>query len=393
MNLFLNQFFYPDSAATSQFLTDLVVELVDREAPVKVIAAASEYADAERGEEIRVETVRTPAFPYSRGIISRLGSYLTYLAGAAYHTLSTPQPRLVLTMTTPPGLAVIGYLAKRFRGARHISWEMDVYPDVAIDLGVVSKNGLLARITRKVLDHALRSADAVIVLGPCMKRRLIARGIPEDRIHIVHNWADSSLIKPRPFPDGPLTILYSGNLGRAHDVATVQDVLGVTPCRWVFAGGGPRRKALEKYCREAMISNVEFRGYSALDKLGASLAECHIGLVTQKLETCGSVVPSKTYGIMAAGRPILYIGSRYATVADLIREHRCGWQVDPGDTYALRHLIEHLDRHRDEVFEAGERAREALVRYYDKPIALAQLCEVLGVPAPAVKKAYTRATA
>jgi hypothetical protein len=102
------------------------------------------------------------------------------------------------------------------------------------------------------------------------------------------------------------------------------------------------------------------------------------------------VVPSKTYGLMAAGRPILYIGPREATPALIITRHQCGWQIDPGDTATLIALLKHLAVNQNMVRDSGARAREALLRNYDLPIGVASICNTLGVPVNQFSSVFIR---
>ena len=104
-----------------------------------------------------------------------------------------------------------------------------------------------------------------------------------------------------------------------------------------------------------------------------------MGLVTQMPETMGAVVPSKTYGIMAAGRPVLFIGPQGATPARVVARHGCGWRVEPGDVAGLVRLLERLEQDRSLVREAGSHARCAFEKYYDKPIGVARILSILGV--------------
>jgi glycosyltransferase involved in cell wall biosynthesis len=229
-------------------------------------------------------------------------------------------------------------------------------------------------------DDARRQADGIIALGECMRQRLIRRGIPGGRIHVADNWADGAEIHPLPFPaGGPLRILYSGNLGLAHDVDTFRAVIhhfrSDSRFQFAFAGAGPRRPALELFCREN--ANVSFAGYRPRHELNAAFGDCHIGLVTQKPATLGSVVPSKTYGLMAAGRPILYIGPRDATPARIIERFQCGWQIDPGDARAAIELLEYLAANPALIHTAGALGREAFLKHYDLPIGVARICSLL----------------
>jgi glycosyltransferase involved in cell wall biosynthesis len=256
---------------------------------------------------------------------------------------------------------------------------MDVYPDIAVALGMPAIGRL-----GWFLDYPRRRADAVIALGDCMEERLLRRGILEDRIHVVENWADGRRTCPLSFPpDLPLRILYSGNLGLAHDVATIRGAmerLANDPrFHFDFAGGGPQRKELHEFCRNRGIENVSFRPYVLRDQLGASLAAGHVGLVTQNPATLGAVVPSKTYGLMAAGRPVLYIGPATATPALVTRRFDCGWQFECGDVDGVVGLLERLVTHPEEIRQKGERARRAFVEHYDMPAGVARICRVLGL--------------
>lgn len=388
--LLLNQFFWPDSAATSQLLTDLARGLQERGHEVYAICADGGYAIKDISDPPPVEIHRVKAIPFVRGVLGRILSYASFFLTAAVRGLTLPKPDLVITLTTPPLLSLIGNVIKIFRGSRHFIWEMDVYPDVAVDLNYFKANGLLDRLTGLLADYSRHKADGILALGPCMRERLINRGIDSHKIHIAENWADGRIIQPLPAPaennsaagDPSLTLLYSGNLGLAHDVDTIFDAMQSlkqdSRFRFVFAGSGPLRKKLELACAEAHIESAEFRSYSQRASLAQSLASGDIGLVTQRASCLGSVVPSKVYGLLAAGRPILYIGPAASTVAGLIQRARCGWQVECNDASSLTQLLVHLAENPTQVVAAGRRARQAFLDHYDLPHGVARICALLG---------------
>jgi colanic acid biosynthesis glycosyl transferase WcaI len=391
--LLLNQFFWPDSAATSQFLTDLARGLAERGHEVYAISAeGGGYAPEDLSDRppVHIHRVRTTRFVH--GSLGRVLSYGSFFLSCLVRGLTVARPDLVITLTTPPLLSLIGNALKFLRGARHFIWEMDVYPDVAIDLEYFRAGGLIDRATGLLADFSRRHADGILALGPCMKDRLLARGIPEDKIHISENWADGSVIQPVPRAkgDGRLTVLYSGNLGLAHDTATIlaamKELANDQRFRFIFAGGGPLRKRLAETCRAEGIDAVEFRPYSPKTNLGESLGAGDIGLVTQRAECVGSVVPSKVYGLLAAGRPILYIGPRTSTAGQLVRKHNCGWQIDCLDSITLVALLRTLAADRKQVEEAGRRAREVFLEYYDLPLGVGRICRLVGA---SEKNAYT----
>lgn len=379
--LLINQFFWPDSAATSQFLTDVARDLSAHGHEVTVFCGKSRYAPPTSSEAPGVKICRLGQFPFTHGIAARLLSYSSFLASACWHGLRIPKPDLVVTLTTPPLLSTVGTLLKQTRGSQHFIWEMDVYPDVATDLNVIRSGSLIATAVGIVADYSRRRADGIIVLGECMRERLIRRGIPQDQIKVAENWADEG-ISPLPFcSDGHLTVLYSGNLGLPHDLDTISAAIQVLNSddrfRFIFGGGGSRRKTLQEFCHKHRLSNVLFQDYVPREELVQALAQGDIGLVTQKAACVGSVVPSKVYGIMAAGRPILFIGPRTATPGRIVDRFRCGWQIDCGDVTGLVFLLKQLAGHPDLLGEAGARARRAFVEHYHPAIGVARIEAIL----------------
>jgi colanic acid biosynthesis glycosyl transferase WcaI len=383
--LVINQFFWPDTAATGQLLTDVTRAMDPKVHAVTVLCGTSGYGAVDTASMPRVKIVRSGGLAFSRGKIGRVVSYASFFAGAAVRGFRGPTPALVLTLTTPPLISLLGTLLKSLRGSRHFIWEMDLYPDIAVDLNVLKPRSVVTRLIGTVADFSRKRADGVIVLGEEMKERLIARGIPKHKIVVAENWADGCEILPAPFEEGPLVVHYSGTFGLAHEEHTITEAMrrlrDDSRFRFVFAGGGARRKRLEEFCRAEGIGTAEFRPYATRSELGRSLAEAHVGLVTQIPETLGAVVPSKTYGIMAAGRPVLYVGPRSATPARVIEWHRCGWRIEPGDASGIVRLLQQLERNRGLVREAGGRARRAFEKYYDKPIGVERILSILGVSA------------
>jgi len=380
--MLLNQFFWPDTVATAHLLSDVAAGLA-RENEVTVICGES--GEREKAKTLgfgpNVNVLRTKGFRFSHRSFARIASYSAYIAGTIWHGFRHSRAEIYMTLTTPPVLFVIGGALAFIRGGDHVIWEMDVYPDIACDIGYFKRGGFADRLAGAVLDFFRRRASAIIVLGEDMRDRLIARGIPADKIQIAENWADGSEIQPEPFGAGPLVIEYAGNLGLAHELETVTGVIerlrNHPDFCFTFVGGGPRRGELEAKCKELGTQNVEFRPYCNRREIGGALAKCHLGLVTQLPQTVGSVVPSKIYSIMAAGRPILYIGPKGSTPAGHIRRYNCGWQIDPGDVGGLESLLTHLSNNRQVIAETGARARNAFDEDFDKSIGVERILRVI----------------
>ena len=383
--LLINQFFWPDSAATSQLLTDLAVEMAARGHEVHAICADAGYALASAGPPPPVAVHRVKAVQFRRGKLGRILSYASFYLGAARLAWTLPRADLVFTLTTPPLISLVGTALKRLRGTQHFIWEMDVYPDVAVSLGYIPSGGVVERAIGLLADFSRRRADGIIALGECMRDRLQARGIPGVKIQVAHNWADGAAIQPikRPGDPAKLVVLYSGNLGLAHDIDTIARAMlalkGDNRFRFVFTGGGPRRAELQAFCEREALGSVEWKGYVQRESLGANLGAGDIGLVTQQDSCLGAVVPSKVYGLLAAARPVLFVGPADATPARILRQFGCGWQVNCGDTAGLAALLETLAANPELVHEAGVRGRAALLAHFDLPLGVARLSEMLGV--------------
>ena len=383
--LLLNQFFPPDDAPTGQLLADVARALAAEGHSVTVVCSRTVYAGGSANLElpgVEVQRLRTTSFGH--GHTAKLAAYASFYAGAAWRALFGPRPDVILTLTTPPLLSLAGSFVKLLRGTQHFIWEMDVYPDIAVDLGLFRRGMIPDRLVGALADFSLRRCDGVIALGPCMRDRLLARGIPDAQVAVAENWADGSIVSPRPFPPNlPLTLLYSGNLGRAHDVDTIAETMeslgNSARFRFVFAGGGPRRDRLAARCKAADVTNAFFLPYQDRHRLGEHLGSCHVGLVTQRAATCGSVVPSKIYPLMAAGRPFIYIGPAEATPARNIARFGCGWRIEPGDSAALTDLLNLLAGQPELTHLAGERARAAFLEHYNLEVGVRRILQALGV--------------
>jgi glycosyltransferase involved in cell wall biosynthesis len=385
--LFINQFYWPDSSATSQQLTDLTTGLAARGHEISVLCGEGGYAAAAGSQPpAGVEIIRVKTLKYVRGKVGRVASYASFYLAALFRGIFAPRFDVVVTLTTPPLISLTGALIKMLRGSRHFIYEQDMYPDVAVDLNTFTRGGVVERVVGMLADPPRRHADGVIALGPCMKSRLVARGIPAEQILVAENWANGAAIEPMPRPGDPkqLVLLYSGNLGLAHDLDTLTGAMTALKddprFHFVFVGSGGRRKELEEICAANGLRSVEMRGYVPRDQLSYGLSLGDIGLVTQHNVCCGSVVPSKLYGILAAGRPVLFIGPKEATPALTIARHDCGWQVEPGDVEGLCRLLRTLADHPEVVQEAGVRARQALVEHYDLQPSIDRIEAILTKP-------------
>jgi glycosyltransferase involved in cell wall biosynthesis len=382
-------------------LSDLVSDAVAAGITADVICSDRSYFDptrryARREEARGVSIRRVPAT--SCGRRSRLGrvlDYATYLAGAAIASLRAERPDVVVGLSTPPIVGLLAVVIARLRGARSAYWVMDVYPDLAFALGAIRPHSLTGRLLDAASAFALRSADLVIALGETMAERLGRRGA--QRLVTVHNWADGAAVRPQAHTQNVVraargwqdrfVILYSGNMGLAHEFDTVVEAAtalrGDREVLFAFTAAGPRRTEVERAARERGLENLAFYEPVSRTALGPNLAAADLHLVTLRPGLEGLLVPSKIYGVLASGRPCLYIGPASGEVHEIIDRGACGTRVANGDAAAAVAAIRGYrdDARRRDV--EGQRARQLFEREFSRERQTAALIRALRAPQPA----------
>lgn len=402
--IFVNRFFYPDHSATSQMLTDLAFGLADSGVSINVVTSRLSYDDPdarlparETSNGVRIERIWTSRLGRSV-LLLRSIDYLTFYLSATWALLRlVKRGDIVIAMTDPPALSVLVAAIAKIRGARLVNWLQDIFPEVAEALNV---GGRLASVLfaplRFLRNASLRHADMNVAIGELMAKRLTGLGVEASQISVVPNWADCKAIRPvaraaNPFRmawglSGTFVIAYSGNLGRAHDIETLLNAMAATenrsrsalPMKWLFIGGGALHARLKAEAARRGLTKVDFRPYQPRERLSESLSVADVHIVSLRPELEGLIVPSKFYGVAAAGRPTLFIGARNGEIARLIARHECGIAVEPGDAAGLVDAIDAMVGGPARCRYMGVRAREMCEANFDKTRAIDAWRELLG---------------
>ena len=426
--IFLNRFFYPDQSATSQMLTDLAFGLARRGWQVVVITSRQRY-DAplepllarESVAGVRIVRIWTSSFGRAN-LFGRLLDYLTFYLSASVNLWRRSRRHdVVIAKTDPPMLSIIAAPICRLRGARLVNWLQDIFPETAQSLGV---GGALARfpytLLRTLRNRSLRAATANVVLGERMSDHLLALGVPHPKIQVIANWADGVVVVPIAHSDnrlrsawglgGAFVVAYSGNLGRAHEIETLlQAMIEVEQMaraanspsanlaqkvRWLFIGSGAQFGSLQDLVARHALRSVRFEPYQNREDLALSLSAGDVHLVSLLPQLEGLIVPSKFYGICAAGRPTLFIGAQDGEIALLIGQYGCGRRVEPGAGARLAATVMELAGKRDLCELMGRRARAAFDADFDRTRAItrwdALLRGVVGDQTPVASRAVDR---
>jgi putative colanic acid biosynthesis glycosyltransferase WcaI len=392
---FFNRSYWPDQAATGQLLTELAGDLVDRYGhEVTVVAgrplmAADGHAapgrralvTRERHEGVDILRANgTRMRP--RRFAARAANYVSYVGAASIAGLRVGRQDVVVSLTDPPVVGLTALWTARRAGARFVYLCEDIFPEVAVlleDFHSATLNASLDRMNR----YLFRRADAIVALGDRMRRRLVEeKGADPARVHVIHNWADCEAIVPGP-KDNPFAranllvdrfvVMHSGNVGLAQNLEVLIEAADRLRSRerLIFAvvGDGSKRTALEAMAAARGLSNVRFFPYQPKALLHDSFAAADAFVVSLKSGLEGFIVPSKVYGILAAGRPYIAATDASAEPAVIARDAGCGLVAAPGDAAALADAIVAMHDNPAETREMGLRARRA-ARQFDRRAAV-----------------------
>ncbi|MEX0753625.1 MAG: glycosyltransferase family 4 protein [Actinomycetota bacterium] len=386
--LVVNQYFWPDTASTSQLLTELCEDLAEHH-EVTVVAGRPSYNPSEsprgrglvaREQHGRVRVLRTWSTSFHRGSMpGRLANYGTYLTSCVIGALRAERPDVVLTMTDPPVVAAAAMAASRARRVPFVYVNQDVFPEVAVVLGKVRNRGV-ERGLRSVNRRLRSSASRVVAIGRDMRQRLLALGCPPGSIEVIPNWADGSAIAPLEGPSAlraregwndRFVVMHSGNVGLSQGLDTVvgaADALKEDPSvLFAIVGDGASRHRLEARVAAARLENVRFLPYRPKSELADSLGAADLHLIGLRRGLGGYIVPSKLYGVMAAGKPFVAAIDPDTEPAMIAHEHGCGLLAEPDDARSLADAIRRAKT--APLAEMGARGREAFSTLYDRSIA------------------------
>ena len=396
--IFVNRYYAPDHSATSQMLTDLACALAAGGADVHVITSRQRYdepgaalASREVLDGVTVHRVRASVF--GRGnLFGRSLDYLSFYVAASFALFRLARAGdIVVAKTDPPLISIpVGWVA-RLRRARQVNWLQDLFPEVATALGVRLTQGAIGRLLAWARDRSLTAAARNVVLSDAMRSRLVARNVAAESIVVIPNWADGSALRPIPLDANPLrsewgltgkfVVGYSGNMGRAHEFQTILD--GAVALReerdivFLFIGGGAQQGWLAQEAARLQVSAL-FMPYQPREALAQSLGVADAHFVSLRPELEGLVVPSKFYGILAVGRPVIFIGDGNGEMGREVAAAACGFAVGEGDGEGLASAIRALRDDAALCGRMGSSAQRVFDEAYDKPIAIGKWRGVLG---------------
>jgi glycosyltransferase involved in cell wall biosynthesis len=387
--LFIYQYFYPELAGSAQQLTDLAAGLVERGYAVAALTAQPTYTgkkrlpqtDRHRGIAIhRLSTLQLPR----HAPLGRILESLSFFIQALWHVLRYHQLSHVVIVANPPFMPLIGWISRKLRGQRYIVLIHDLYPDIAVALGVLKPHGLMTRMLKFSNKLSFADAEALVVLSDAMARPL-ARYKPK-KTDVIHSWANGSRIRPlekalNPFRRDQglgekLVVLFSGNLGRIYDFKDLLRAAEMTSktraITFLFIGDGPQGNEMRAEVETRKLENVRLMPYQPEEDLPYSLTCADLAVIPVKREAADFCLPSKLYYALAGGVPILAIAPEHSELARIVQDHDCGWAVDPGKPDEVAALLRALASDPSPLARKARNARACFEAHYTRERALTQ---------------------
>jgi glycosyltransferase involved in cell wall biosynthesis len=387
---FFNRSFYPEISATGQLLTELCEDLVQVYgcqvsvvAGVPLISASPSCTkiqpgwlfDREHYRGVDILRARGTHFP-KQYVLGRGCNYLSYFLSACYTGMRLKRADVIVALTDPPIIGLAAYLAaRRLRAPLIISYR-DVFPEAAWileDFQSPAVNHALQRINCFLVQKASR----LIALGETMRHRLIERKSADpDKTVVIPDWADCEAITPSPKCNAfalehdladTFVVMHAGNMGLSQELETLIEAavhLQAWPdIRIVLVGDGVKKPALQEQVRQLGLSNVRFIPFQPKENLRHSYASADVFVISLKQGLAGYIVPSKLYGILAAGRPYVAAVEPACEVTAITQQYDCGRCVEPGHARDLAETILCLYHNRTLAQRLGRNARCAALAF------------------------------
>ncbi len=394
----LTEVYYPEDISTGYYLTS-IAEGIAKRRRVKVITGQPKHMS--RGQRApkhetrnNVEIFRSWGTTLDKNVLAfRLLNMLTIGLSVFFRSLRRfKRGDQVLVVTAPPSLPVTTTLAAMLKGASLTLLVQDSYPEILIAVSAVKPNSFFVKFVNLANHWVYKYAEKIIVMGRDMNELFAAKtqGL-NATIVTIPNWADLESIHPTPRDQNALlkelaiehkfVFMYAGNIGHPTDVETIIAAAEILhECdeyHFVFIGAGVKKKWLDNTVASRALKNVTILDYRPREEQIVFLNACDVGLVALVKGMWGTAMPSRTYNIMAAGRPILALTDEGSELAQVIDEEKIGVHIEPGDPDALAAEIVKMYEKRSDLQEMGERARTAALGKYSVEAAVAAYYEAM----------------
>lgn len=391
----VSELYYPEMTSTGYYLTKIAEGLTDS-FEVKVLCGQPNYSARgtrapERERHNRVEILRAYGTTLDKNVIPfRIINMLTLSFSIFIKALKEFRKNDdILVVTTPPSLPFVIALASIVKKSEYTLLIHDNYPEILIAAGKAEKDSYFVKFLNRANGWLYRRAKKIIVVGRDMKQLIERKISPQNGtvkipVKVIQNWAELEQVEPRPRLENPLleelkvkdkfVFLYAGNMGYPNDLESFIDCAEKLKTddrfHFIFLGTGVKRKWLEKEVLEKKLENVSLLNPRPRSEQKIFLNACDVAIVSLVKKMWGVSMPSRTYNILAAGKPILALTEENSEVAKVIEEDKVGWIVPPNEPEKLLEMIYRIYEERSGLKEKHEAARNSAIKNYSLSAAL-----------------------
>lgn len=378
--IIVSELFYPDKASTAYIMTKIADKLSESQ-PVEVICGDGSYEDGSlisdsETKNYKVHRVKQIQLDKNK-ILSRIirFTFSSLRLAKKLYSISNKGDK-VLIVTNPAPFLVLCSFIKRIKSLDLTIIVQDVFPENSVAAGIIkSPNNIIYRILRSVFNKAYSSSDRLIVIGRDMKDLFLKKLYPHTPpMVLIENWSDpSNELEVNVTRNGPIKLLFAGNIGRCQGLESFIEIFGNVDnhkLQLELRGSGAIVSILNKCIKDNKFSNIKIGSSFTRNEQFSILKDCDIALVTLCDGMYGLGVPSKSYNIMSAGKPILYVGDPMSEIALVIKEAKIGYVFANSDIQGLKSWLTNVNEDiRSELKEMGKSAKElALTRFSEETI-------------------------
>lgn len=370
--ILITQHFWPSAGATSQLVTDLAIAYANAGIPVLVLTQKTINTANQPFLSDRVSIQQLGlSSKYATPLVKKLtDAVLFFLHVLIWTILYSGTKDIHLIVSNPPFMALIGPIVQAFKKFRYIFLLQDVFPLSAAVAGIIPARGPVYSFFNMSMAYACNQSSGLVVLNESMAKSVTQEFNYSGNLDVIHNWAvekATDLTKQRnPIAlkwglENKFVVQYSGNFGQLHDIYTILESTRLLSFDknivFLFIGEGCKKDQIIQFQNRTNSSNIILKPYQDRDLLPFSLACADISIISMRPGAERIVAPSKLYGILASGKPLLVLGSKQSSIAHLIKDHNCGFTIENGDPVALAHVVKRLSLEPHLSSEMGRASR------------------------------------
>lgn len=339
-----------------------------------------------------MEVYRFSMFREGSNPIQRALRYVFCWCAQFWKGLCAKDIDLIYLASTPPIQGVLGGLLKKIKKVPFVYNLQDIFPDSLAGTGLAKKGGLLWKIGRVIENFTYRNADKIIVISEDFKRNIMAKGVPEEKIVVVYNWVDEEAVKHVPREENKLFdaygldrkkfyITYSGNIGLTQNMDLLLEVAKELETeepdiQFVLIGEGAYKKRVQEIIAEKNIGNVTLLPFQPYEDISHVFSLGDVGLVISKPGVGENSVPSKTWSILSASRPVL-ANFDENELKSIVAENQCGIFTKAGDKETFKQAILDLYHDREHCEQLGRNGREFILKNLTRAVGTQKYVDVI----------------